>query len=71
VRRKIHGLLLRSLDSPENQAFGMLSEHFHGLQPFAALDLVEHISAKELDHRLNEHFREDAFAVSVVRPCAS
>lgn len=71
VRRKIHGLLLRSLDSTENIAFGMLSEHFHGLQPFSALDLVEHISVEELDRRLNEHFREDAFAVSVVRPCKS
>jgi predicted Zn-dependent peptidase len=71
VRRKVHGLLLRSLDSPENLAFGMLSEHFHGLQPFSALDLVEHISIEELDERLSEHFREDAFAVSVVRPCGS
>ena len=71
VRRKIHGMILRSLDSTENIAFGMLSEHFHGLQPFAALDLVEQITVEELDNRLREHFREDAFAVSLVRPCKS
>ncbi len=71
VRRKIHGQLMRSLDSPENVAFGMLSEHFHGLSPYAALELVEQITGDELDRRLAEHFRDDALAVSVVRPCAS
>ncbi len=70
VRQKIYGQLLRSLDSTENVAFGLMTDHFHGLQPFAALDLVEQITAEELDRRLAEHFREDAFAVSVVRPCA-
>ncbi|MDG2149060.1 MAG: pitrilysin family protein [Planctomycetota bacterium] len=71
VRRKIHGMILRSLDSTENIAFGMLSEHFHGLKPFAALELVEQLTVEELDNRLREHFREDAFAVSLVRPCGS
>jgi predicted Zn-dependent peptidase len=71
VRRKIYGMLLRALDSYENAAFGMLSEHFHGIPHFAGLDLVENLGMGELEQRLEEHIREDAMAVSVVRPCPS
>jgi predicted Zn-dependent peptidase len=71
TRHKLFGLLLRALDSPENAAFGMLSDHFHGVPPFSSLDLVEEISARELEQRLHEHVLDDAIATAVVRPCPS
>ena len=71
VQRRLRGALYRTLDSHENAAFGLISEHFHGLPPFSALQLVEGIDAEDLRRRLDEHLRDDAVAVSLVRPCPS
>jgi predicted Zn-dependent peptidase len=68
VRRKLLGGMLRALDSPEHVAYGLLGGAFRGLAPFAALALVESIGPDDLRRRLQEHVRDEAIAVSLVRP---
>jgi predicted Zn-dependent peptidase len=68
IRRKLHGSMLQGLDSPENVAYSLLSDHFRGVTPFVALQLVDSLSLDDLHRRLAEHVREDALAVAVVRP---
>jgi predicted Zn-dependent peptidase len=70
IRRKLEGGLLQSLDSPENAAYTLLSDHFRDVPPFAALELAAEITLPELEARLAEHVRADALAVAVVRPTA-
>ncbi len=71
VRRKLHGSMLQGLDSPENVAYSLLSDHFRGVQPFVALPLVDALRIEDLELRLREHVRQDALAVAVVRPSPS
>jgi len=68
VRNRLRGALVRALDSLENAAFGLITEHFQGLPPFSALQLVEQVDAAALQRRLEQHLRDEAFAVAVVRP---
>ena len=68
VRRKLLGGMLRALDSPEHVAYGLIGGAFRGLTPFAALQLVESIGPEDLRRRLDEHVRDEAMAVSMVRP---
>jgi len=68
IRRKLHGSMLQGLDSPENVAYTLLSDHFRGVPPFVALQLVDELTLDDLNRRLAEHVRADALAVAVVRP---
>lgn len=70
IRNKLYGIMLRSLDSLESVAYGLLSDQFRDLPPFAALDMVEQITPEEIEQRLRDHVRDEAIAVSVVTPSA-
>jgi predicted Zn-dependent peptidase len=70
VQHKLLGGLLRGLDSPEQTAYLLLGESMRGLLPFEELELLSTITPEQLDARLAELWREDAVAVSIVRPLA-
>ena len=68
VRNKLHGALLRAMDSPESVALTLVGETLRGVPAFTELSLFDSLSPADLDRRLAEHVREEALAVSVVRP---
>ncbi len=68
LRNKLHGALLRALDSPEHVAFGLVSETFRGSRPFEELDVIGSITPGDLHARLDEHVADSQIAVAVVRP---
>jgi len=68
LRNKLHGSLLRAVDSPEHVAFSLVSESFRGVLPFEELDVVGSISPADLRARLDEHVSDEQIAVAVVRP---
>lgn len=68
VRNKLHGALLRAMDSPESVAMTLVAETLRGVPAFAELSLFDTLSPADVDRRLEEHLRDEALAVSVVRP---
>lgn len=68
VRNKLQGALLRSMDSPESVALSLVGETLRGVPVFTELSLFDTLSPDDLGARLGEHVRDDALAVSVVRP---
>lgn len=68
LRNKLHGSLLRALDSPEHVAFTLVGETFRGCRPFAELELIAAITPADLARRLEEHVAPSQVAVAVVRP---
>lgn len=68
VRNKLHGALLRAMDSPESVAMSLVGETLRGVPAFTELALFDTLSPDDLGRRLAEHVRDEAIAVSVVRP---
>ena len=68
VRNKLHGALLRAMDSPESVALTLVGETLRGVPAFTELSLFDTLSPQDIDRRLQEHVRDEALAVSVVRP---
>jgi predicted Zn-dependent peptidase len=68
LRNKLHGALLRAVDSTENVAFSLVTEEFRGVRPFAELDVIGSITPQDLQRRLDEHVADEQIAVAVVRP---
>ncbi len=68
LRNKLHGSLLRAVDSPEHVAFSLVSETFRGVRPFEELDVVGSIGPDDLRARLEEHVADEQIAVALVRP---
>lgn len=68
LRNKLHGALLRALDSPEHVAFTLVGETFRGCRPFEELELIASITPADLARRLQEHVAPSQLAVAVVRP---
>jgi len=68
LRNKLHGSLLRALDSPEHVAFTLVGETFRGCRPFEELDVIASITPADLARRLAEHVAPEQVAVAVVRP---
>jgi len=68
TRNKVRGAMLRGLDSPESAAYALLVETFRGVPPLGIPEAIEGITLDELRARLDEHVRDEAIAVAVLRP---
>ena len=68
MRNKLHGALLRALDSPEHVGHALVTDSFRGVRPFEELDVIGAITPDDLRARLDEHVDGSQIAVAVVRP---
>jgi len=68
MRNKLHGALLRALDSPEHAGHALVTDTFRGARPFEELDVIRAITPDDLRARLDEHVAGSQIAVAIVRP---
>jgi len=68
VRRRHIGAAVRRYQSSESTAMGHLRAALRGLSPFAHVRALEGVAREEAEAWTRRHFREDRFAVSVLRP---
>ncbi|HEX5011860.1 MAG TPA: pitrilysin family protein [Planctomycetota bacterium] len=68
MRNKLHGALLRALDSPEHVGHALVTDTFRGVRPFEELELIRAITPEDLSARLDEHVAGSQIAVAIVRP---
>ena len=68
MRNKLHGALLRALDSPEHAGHALVTDTFRGVRPFEELEVIRAITPDDLRERLDEHVAESQIAVAIVRP---
>jgi predicted Zn-dependent peptidase len=68
MRNKLHGALLRALDSPEHVGHALVTDTFRGVRPFEELELIRSITPEDLSARLDEHVAGSQIAVAIVRP---
>jgi predicted Zn-dependent peptidase len=67
-RRKRLGKFIRSFDTPDGAAFLVLGCVQRGIDPFKASQVIAKLSAGALESRLEEHFDERNYAVSILMP---
>ncbi|MGD8191095.1 EF-P 5-aminopentanol modification-associated protein YfmH [Brevibacillus ginsengisoli] len=66
-KRKKIGMFLRSLNSVEFIANQFTSYQFNGIDLFSILPVLEKVTREDVDQRIQEHFKFDQMAVSIVR----
>lgn len=68
ARSAVYGRLVAQLDSVEGCGEMLVSGHFYGRKPFDLLDAAAHLDIQSIYRRLREDFREEASALSIIRP---
>ncbi len=67
-KRKMKGNFLRSFNSLEFVANNYLAYRFREIEFFETLDILEAITLRDIEERLEEHLIEELHAVSVIYP---
>ncbi|HHX77446.1 MAG TPA: insulinase family protein, partial [Firmicutes bacterium] len=67
-RKKLMGEFLKSFNSLEFVANNYLAKFFQGVDMFAYLKILDEITIDEAEARLEELFRDDNLALSVIEP---
>ena len=62
------GRYIRSFDSPDGTAFLVLGCVMRGIDPFSVPKLVSKMAPRALEARMEEHFDERNYAVSILAP---
>ena len=67
-KRKRLGKFIRSFDTPDGAAFLTMGSLQRGIDLFRVPQVISKMSARALEKRLNEHFDERNYAVSILNP---
>ncbi|WP_069650151.1 EF-P 5-aminopentanol modification-associated protein YfmH [Caloranaerobacter ferrireducens] len=68
IRKKFLGYHIMDFDSIEFIANSFTSYYFKNTSLFKYMDILASISLEDLQKRLDKHFREDNFVISIVNP---
>ena len=67
VKRKAIGRFVSLFDSPQGMAHVFTAQKLRGIDIFETLSVLEDIELDDVNRTMQEHLREDQFAVSLVR----